>query len=626
VPLFENQCNNCRMRRIVFSIIFLFVSNVHAVQGMGMGYVPKYPDGFLHYDYVNPNAPKGGSLSLSTQGTFNKLNPFTLKGQMATGMGWSANGFVFVESGLFFDSLTVQSEDEPFSRYGLIASEMHLAQDKLSITFNLNSKARFSNGDPVLAKDVKHSFDTLRSKGATPTFRNYWADIKQAVVVDDLTIRFEFLRTNSELHMVLGQLPVFSHKWPGNKKIEDVVLEPPIASGPYSIEKYDLGKSISYVRNKNYWAIDHPTRKGMYNFDKVIFSYFRDPVSELEAVNAGQFDAKDENGVLNWMRRYDGKIFTTRKMLKQEFKHSRATGMQGLVFNIRKNKFQDIKVREAIGLAFDFEWLNSRLFFNRRIRTESYFNNNPDLMAQTLPDADELLIWKNLNVSVPVDIYSPLKRAPKSPDAQALRANLKRAQTLLNEAGWWYSNGALRNASGVPLEIEFLYSAATIEPVLNPFARNLTKLGIAFKYKRTDSAIIQKREAEFDFDMTVGILAGSSSPGNELYDDFSSKSAKQNGSGNIIGVSDPLIDELIEVIVQSPDRKKLSAAARALDRVLLKRYYLIPMYYSGQYFIASKPHLGHTPEVPAHSLASFWIMTMWWDRLAAKDIVLKGKP
>jgi microcin C transport system substrate-binding protein len=608
------------MRKIIFWISCLIAWPVWAVQGMGMGYEPKYPAGFTHYDYVNPNAPKGGSLALSVQGTFNKLNPFTLKGQMAIGMGLSANGFVFVESGLYFDSLTVQSEDEPFSRYGLLASDMELAADRLSITFKLNTKARFSNGDPVLAKDVKHSFETLIGKGATPTFKNYWVDVKSAIVVDDLTIRFEFARTNSELHMVLGQLPVFSHKWPGNKKLDDVVLEPPIASGPYAIEKYDLGKSISYVRNKNYWALEHPTRRGLYNFDRVSFSYFRDPVSELEAINAGQFDAKDEGGVLNWVRRYNGKAFTTGQMIKQEFKHSRGTGMQGLVFNTRREKFQDIRVREAIGLAFDFEWLNSRLFFNRRIRTESFFNNNPDLMAQSVADADELLIWKSLKSPIPADTYLPIKRTPKSSDAAALRTNLKRAQALLNEAGWRFSDGALRDSKGKALEIEFLYTAAVIEPVLSPFARNLGKLGIAFNYKRSDAAIIQKREAEFDFDMTVSILAGSSSPGNELYDDLSSKSATQNGSGNVVGVADPLIDELIEIIVQSPDRQRLSAAARALDRTLLKRYYLVPMYFSGQYFVASKPRLGHTPEVPPHSLASFWILTMWWDTTAGKAI------
>jgi microcin C transport system substrate-binding protein len=604
---------------LVTAIISLFsLPNAVAEHGMGMGYAPKYPAGFKHFDYVNPNAPKGGSLSLSAIGTFNKLNPFVLKGQMAAGMGWSANGFVFTESGLYFDSLTASSEDEPFTRYGLLAEDMVLAADRLSITFKLNPKAMFSNGDPVLAKDVKHSFDTLMGKGATPTFKTYWADVKAAVVVDDRTIRFEFKRVNSELHMVVGQLPVFSHKWPGAKKLDEAVLEAPIASGAYQIESYDLGKTITYVRNKNYWAANHPTRVGFYNFDRVTYTYFRDPTGELEAVNAGQFDAKDEPSVTNWVRRYRGKAFTSGVLRKDEFKHTRNTGMQGLVFNLRRDKFKDIRVRQAIGLAFDFEWLNNRIFFNRRLRTESYFNNNPDLMAQPLPDADESLIWKALKTPLPANLFEPLAKNPKSPDALALRANLKKAQGLLKDAGWVFKDGALRDKDGKALELEFLYAAAAIEPVLSPFARNLEKLGIAFKYKRTDQAIIQKREAEFDFDMAVSILGGSSSPGNELYDDFSSASAKTNGSGNLVGVSDPLIDELIEVIVQSPDRQRLSAAARALDRILLKNYYLIPMYYSGQYLVASKPHLGHTKEVPPHSLASIWIVTMWWDQRLAK--------
>jgi microcin C transport system substrate-binding protein len=617
---------NTRMSEFIRTFLLTSLIVIGAFQpafaehGMGMGYAPKYPAGFKHFDYVNPTAPKGGSLSLSAIGTFNKLNPFVLKGQMAAGMGWSANGFVFAESGLYFDSLTAPSEDEPFTRYGLLAEDMVLAPDRLSITFKMNPKARFSNGDPVLAKDVKHSFDTLIGKGATPTFKTYWADVKTAVVIDERTIRFDFKRVNSELHMVVGQLPVFSHKWPGIKKLDEAVLEAPIASGPYKIESYDLGKTITYVRNKDYWAVNHPTRVGFHNFDRVSYSYFRDPTGELEAVNAGQFDAKDEGSITNWVRRYSGKAFSTGVLRKDEFKHTRNTGMQGLVFNLRRDKFKDIRVRQAIGLAFDFEWLNNRLFFNRRLRTESYFNNNPDLMAQSVPDQDEMLVWDSLKTAKPAGLFAPLVRSPKSPNPAALRANLKLAQSLLKDAGWVFKDGALRDKDGKALELEFLYSAAAVEPVLSPFARNLEKLGIAFKYKRTDSAIIQKREAEFDFDMTVSILAGSSSPGNELYDDFSSSSAKTNGSGNLVGVSDPLIDELIEVIVQSPDRKRLSAAARAFDRLLLKNYFLVPMYYSGQYFVASKPHLGHTKDVPPHSLASIWITTMWWDKGFEKNV------
>jgi microcin C transport system substrate-binding protein len=361
-------------RYFVAPLLLMAASSAFSEHGLGMGYEPKYPAGFKHFDYVNPNAPKGGNLSLSAVGTFNKLNPFILKGQMAIGMGWSANGFVFAESGLYFESLTAPSEDEPFTRYGLLAQDMKLAEDRLSITFKLHPNAKFSNGDAVLAKDVKHSFETLIGKGATPTFKTYWADVKSAVIVDDRTIRFDFKRVNSELHMVVGQLPVFSHKWPGAKKLDEAVLDAPIGSGPYQIESYDLGKTITYARNKNYWAVNHPTRLGTYNFDRVTYSYFRDPTGELEAVNAGQFDAKDETSIANWVRRYSGKAFTSGLLRKDEFKHSRGTGMQGLVFNIRRDKFKDIRVRRAIGLAFDFEWLNNRLFFNRRIRTESYLS------------------------------------------------------------------------------------------------------------------------------------------------------------------------------------------------------------------------------------------------------------
>lgn len=583
-----------------------------AEHGMGMGYEPKYKAGFTHFDYLNPSAPKGGSLTLSAQGTFNKFNPFTLKGQIVAGMGWSSNGFVFAEASLLFDSLTAQSEDEPFSRYGLIAKDMVLAKDKLSVTFTVDELAKFSNGDAVLAKDVKHSFETLMSKQAMPTFRTYWADVKSVTVVSERVIRFDFKRTNSELHMVLGQLPIFSHKWPDKKLLDAEVMTPPITSGPYTIKDFALGKFVRYERNKNYWAKDHPARRGMYNFDHVTYQYYADPVAEMEAIKAGEIDVKDEASVLSWMRRYKGKRFDSGEITKAEYPHHRLTGMQGLVFNTRREKFQDIRVRKALILAFDFEYLNRKVFYGKRKRTNSFFTNTEDLMARPVMDEDERAVWQKLRSPKPVDLDAPLQPPPSTAAPHSLRENLRQAQQLLKEAGWTYKDGALRNAKNEPYTIEFLYASAAQEPILSPFAQSLEKLGITFKYRRTDAAIIQKREAEFDFDMTVGMLGGSSSPGNELYDDFSSKSANEKGSQNLIGIADPLIDELIDVVVQAPNRKALSAAARAFDRTMRKKHVLIPMYYSGQYFIASKQGFGHTEKVPDHSLASLWVLTMWW--------------
>jgi microcin C transport system substrate-binding protein len=586
-----------------------------AAHGLGMGYAPKYPAGFTHFDYVNPTAPKGGELVLSASGTFDKLNPFTLKGQVAMGMGRTASGFVFSEYGLLFDSLTTASEDEPFSRYGLLAEDMALAEDKLSVTFRLNPKARFSNGDAVLADDVKYSFDTLMSKKAGPTFRSYWADVKQAVVVSERVVRFDFRRKNSELHMIVGQLPIFSKAWGKGKPFDEIVSEPPIASGPYAIEKFDYGKSITYKRRADYWAIDLPTRVGMFNFGSVTYQYFKDRLGEEESFKAGGLDALEEASINAWMRRYRGKRFDSGELVKSEIAHSRSTGMQGLALNLRQPRFQDARVRQALALAFDFDWLNQRLFYQRRARTQSYFQNNEDLMALPVVSPDELALIERLqhkaqwHKAVQGDLPRP---ATSGATAQGIRNNLKQAQQLLSAAGWRYTDGALRDSTGKTFVIEMLLSDRASEAVLGQFVQNLGKLGIEFKYRLSDASLIKKRQDDFDFDIAINILGGSPSPGNELYDDFGSKSALEKGSQNLSGISDEVIDEIIELIVSSPDRKTIAAGARLLDRYLLHQHYVIPMYFGKQYFLAHKNYLNHPINLPAHLLASSWLLTMWW--------------
>ena len=602
--------------RFLMALLFLVcAAPVWAVHGMGMGYEPKYPAGFQHFDYVRPDAPKGGRLKLSANGSFDKLNPFTLRGQVAAGMGYSGNGFVFAEYGLLFDSLTTPSEDEPFSRYGLLAEDIVLAPDQLSVQFRLNPKARFSNGDPVLAQDVKYSFDTLMSKQASPTFRAYWADVDNAVVVDRLTIRFNFKRRNSELHMVIGQLPVFSKVWTQGKPLDQIFLDAPIASGPYVIKHMDLGKSITYQRRKDYWAADLPVRKGMFNFDEVEYSYYRDRLGEEEAVKAGELDALEEASISAWMRRYRGRQFDAGVLVKDEIAHQRATGMQGIVMNLRQSRFADKRVRSAIALAFDFDWLNSRVFYGRRARTQSYFQNSPDLMAGDTPTAQELQIAERLQASpsLRAALQDPVVRpASTGGTAQGLRKNLLQARDLLTQAGWVYRDGALRNPAGDPFVMTLMIPDRSSEIVLAPFARNLHKLGIELRYRIHDPSLIKKRLNDFDFDLAISILGGSSSPGNELYDDFSSKSADEKGSQNLPGIKDPVIDQLIEEIVKSPDRQAIAAGARLLDRYLLHQQFVVPMYYGRQFFIARKSDLRHPPALPPHMLAGSWLLTMWW--------------
>ena len=601
--------------KFLIVLMGLVSHTVWAAHGLGMGYEPKYPANFSNFDYVNPNASKGGSLVLSASGSFDKLNPFTLKGQAPEGMGRSGNGFVFSEYGLIFDSLTTPSEDEPFSRYGLLAEDIALADDKLSVTFRLNPKARFSNGDPVLALDVKHSFDTLMSKLAGPTFRSYWVDVRQAVVVSDLVIRFDFKRKNSELHMIVGQLPVFSRAWGKGKPFDQITMDPPIASGPYSIGAIDLGKTISYKRRVNYWAADLPVRKGMFNFDEISYQYFRDKLGEEESLKAGALSALEETSITAWVRRYRGKRFDSGELVKAEIPHNRSTGMQGLILNLRNERFADIRVRQALALAFDFDWLNQRLFYGKRARTQSYFQNSSDLMAQDMISTDEQALISTLTLKSKLlsRIDEPLPRpASSGGTAAGLRQNLVKAQKLLNSAGWTFSNGALRDSAGSPFTIDMDIADRSVEVVLAPYARNLAKLGINFQYRLRDASLIRKKQDAFDFEMAVNILGGSSSPGNELYDDFGSKSADEKGSQNLSGIKDDVLDELIEVIVNSPDRKAISTAARVLDRYLLHSHLVVPMYYGKQFFIAHKSYLQHPPKLPSHMLARSWLLTIWW--------------
>ncbi|RZL03048.1 MAG: ABC transporter substrate-binding protein [Rubrivivax sp.] len=602
----------------VFCLLCLWFmsTGAWAAHGQGMGYLPKYPPGFRHFDYVNPQAPKGGKLTLSASGSFDKLNPFTLKGVPPVGMGYSANGFVFAEYGLLFDTLMTPSEDEPFSNYGLLAEDAALASDGLSVTFRLHPKARFSDGTPVLAQDVKHSFETLMSKEAGPTFRSYWSDVKAAVVVNDRTIRFDFKRRNAELHMIIGQLPVFSRAWGGGKPIDQIVSEAPVASGPYLISAVDFGKSITYQRRPDYWAADLPVRKGMFNFGEVSYQYFKDRLGEEESLKAGALDLLEEGSISAWVRRYQGRRFASGEIIKEEIPHRRFTGMQGLVVNLRQPRFADLRVREALALAFDFDWLNQHLFYGRRARTHSYFQNSDDLMARPEMSAEEKVLLDRLpNRQHYLERTQGAlpKPAATGNTAAGLRSQLTRAQSLLQAAGWTYRDGALRDASGTPFVIELDITDRASEAVLAPYARNLGKLGIVLQTRIRDASLIRKKQNEFDFDMGINILGGSSSPGNELYDDFGSKSAMEKGSQNLSGISAPVLDDLIALIVNAPDRATLAAATRLLDRYLIHQHYVIPMYYGRQYFIAHKRRVRH-PEaaLPQRLLVGSWLLTMGW--------------
>lgn len=374
------------------------------VHGMALGDTPRYGPDFTHFRYVRPDAPRGGELRLSAMGTFDKLNPFTLKGIAARGV-----------MDLMFESLTIGSLDEPMSMYGLLAKDMQLAADRMSITFRLRPEARFSNGDPVTAEDVKFSFDTLRSKAANPIWRNYWADVRDAEVINDQTIRFNFSRRNRELHMIVGAVPVFSKKWgmaqSGSMPFEQWILQHPIASGPYVIDRLDLGKTIRFRRQQNYWADQVPSRKGQFNFDTISFRYYKDEFARIEAFKAGEFDFVHENAAKNWARSYIGQKFSNGSLIKTELPNANAQGLQAFYFNIRKPQFADVRVRQAIGLALDYEWMNRQLFYNQYRRSTSYFTNTA-MAATGQPSADELKLLMPLKDKLLPAVFSEVPLPP----------------------------------------------------------------------------------------------------------------------------------------------------------------------------------------------------------------------
>ncbi|KAA0090946.1 ABC transporter substrate-binding protein [Paraburkholderia sp. T12-10] len=569
---------------------------------------PKYPAGFKHFDYVNPQAPKGGTLVLANPNrltSFDKFNPFTMRGNPAPGIG------------MLFESLTTGSSDEVASAYGLLADDIRIAPDRLSVTFHLNPQAHFSNGDPVTAEDVKYSFDTLKSPKAAPQFAVFYSDITRAVVVDAATIRFEFRQPNRELPLIAGGIPVFSRKWgrkPDGTQVpfDQLAFEQPIGSGPYVIDHYDGGHTITYRRDTSYWGAALPVRVGTNNFDHITYKLYADNTARLEAFKAGEYDALVEYIARNWARRDVGKQFDNGELIKREFRQHNGAGMQGFVMNLRRPLFQDVRVRQALDLAFDFEWLNRQLFFGGYTRLDSYFADS-EQQARGTPSAGELAILEPLRAQLDPAVFGPMTVQPDTDPPGSLRANLLKARALLGEAGWHYRDGALRNAAGQPFTFEILDdSGAAMAPVASVYIRNLKKLGIEARFRTVDFALIQKRFDTFDFDMTSLRYPDVQVPGTEEVSRFGSKSADEEGSDNLMGLKSPAVDAILRRLVHAQTRAQLVDAARALDRVLMHGYYVVPQWYSTTHRIAYRRALRYPSTLPLYYSASDWIVSTWW--------------
>ena len=585
--------------RAFFLLFLIFLSqSVQALPAMAMGYTPKYTQGFKNFDYVNADAKKSGKLVLSGFGTFDSLNPYILKGISAGGLN------------LIFESLLEKSLDEPFSAYGLLAEDVELAKDKLSVIFRLNSQAKFSNGDPVIADDVKFSFDTLMSEAAHPQFRFYYADVKQAVVLDKRKIRFDFKKVNPELHLIVGSIPIFSKAWLNGKSFDKVSELKPVSSGPYVVDTFSLGKQITYKRNPAYWAKNLPVRKGMYNFDQVIYKYYKDTTVALEAFKAGEFDFFFENHSKRWARDHVGPRYKSAEILKTQLMHKNNAGMQGFVFNTRKQLFKDRRVRKALVLAMDFEWSNSRLFYNQYVRNESYFSNS-ELASTGLPKGEELKLLEPYRAQLPEEVFNTVWQPPSTKKPSSLRNNLRQAKSLLSEAGWKIKNGVLTNDKGQVFSFEFMLIQKGFERILAPYARNLKKLGVDISYRTVDASLYERRVRNYEFDMVVSSFSESASPGNELRNMFHSDSAGQKGSRNLAGISNPVVDALVENIISAESREKLIIACHALDRVLLHEDYLVPNWYINVHRIAYWDKFVIPETLPLYYDPMSWLLQSW---------------
>ncbi|HHV7523480.1 TPA: extracellular solute-binding protein [Burkholderia orbicola] len=573
---------------------------------------PKYPPGFTHFDYADPQAPDTGTLNFENYDeaqSYDSLNPFLTRGSPAPDI-----------KNLMFDTLMQRSWDELASEYALIADDVEVAPDRLSATFHINPAARFSNGDAITAADVKYSFDTLTSPQASPLYNAQFSIIKRAVVVDSHTIRFEFKHAERDAALIAGDLPVFSPKWgqraDGTRPAFDqIATEPPIASGAYLIEQRRNDKQIAYVRNPHYWAANLPSRRGMFRFARVSFKLYLDQYTALEAFKAGDVDARMEYSSTQWARKYVGKNFSNGMLKKGEFPDGPAQ-MQGFLMNLRKPMFQDVRVRHALALAFDFDWMSRMMFYGQYRRTNSFWDASP-FAASGMPSAKELALLEPYRSTLPPEVFGPMVKQPSTLPPGSLRANLRQARDLLAQAGWHYRDSALRDANGTPMTIEIIDDQPGMDRLILPYTQALATLGIHAYLHEIDSALYQKRLDNFEYDMTTYIYSPVTIPGAELTRRFGSAAASQPGSENYPGVKSKAVDALIRAALAANTLDDLETATHALDRVLINLYVLVPQYYMPNARIAYKTTLGHPAVVPASYQYEDWIVDYWYGKRPA---------
>ena len=592
----------------VLALALTAMTCAHAAEpmhGHAMHGAPGYAPGFTHFAYVNPDAPKGGQVRLSALGTFDSLNPYILKGVPAAGLGQ------------VFQTLTTDSEDEAFSQYADLAQSIEVAPDRTWVAYRLREQARWHDGQPITADDVVFSFQTLRSKGH-PFYRSYYEGVTRVEKVGERHVRFHFASgDNAELPMIMGQLPVLPAHYYASRDFEQTTLDLPLGSGPYRIAQVDPGRSISYERVEDWWAADLPVNRGRYNIDRIRYDYYRDGTVALEAFKAGEYDFRVENNSKLWATSYQGPPFTRGLIRTELIDHELPTGMQGFVFNTRRPPFNDARVREALGYAFDFEWTNKNLFYGQYTRTSSYFSNS-ELASRGLPSPQELALLEPYRDRLPPRVFSAAYEPPAAQGEHGMRANLRTALGLLKTAGFEVRERKLVNVStGTAMRFEILLVQPEFERIVLPFRANLERLGAEVTVRTVDTAQYQKRLDEFDFDMVVSSFGQSLSPGNEQRSFWSSAAADTPGSRNIIGIKDPVVDALIDAVVAAPDRDSLIQRTRALDRVLLWGHYVIPNWHIRSFRVAYWDRFARPPLSPRYALG---FETWWVDEARAQRI------
>ena len=589
---------------LILAVVFgLFLSSdCFAAHGVTLNGDVKYGPDFEQFEYTSPAAVKGGRLVLHDIGSFDKMNPFTLRGEAPLGL-----------ESLVYEPLAVASLDEPFSQYGLLASDIEIDPDRKSVTFTIDRRARFSDGSPVTAEDVAFTLATLKSDLVHPHYNYYYEDIEASEILDEYRIRFLFKKPNRELHMIAGQIQVMSKKFFTENPMDQSgarVLSPPVASGPYVVHSFSLGKTITYKRNPQYWATDHPVRKGMYNFDEITVKYYKDQTVALEAFKAGEFDFISINIAKQWARDMGGARFTDGSIVKKTFPHKNNAGIQGFLMNTRNPLFQDRRVRKALGLALDFEWVNASLFHGQYTRNDSFFSNSY-LAARGLPDEMEMHLLDPFRDSVPPEVFTEPPTPPVTEGPEGLRRNLLEAKKLLEEAGWRVKGGILTNDRGEVFAFDILLASPAFERVMAAYVKNLQKLGIRADYRSVDLSLYIDRLKRFDFDMIVQSYGQSQSPGNEQRNYWHSSAADRQGSQNYAGIKSPVVDALVEEIIYADTKEELITACRALDRALWFGYYLVPNWYLDMHRLSYHDRFAMPSTLPLY-YDPFQLLMTWW--------------